>query len=107
MKIEVENLVNYTAKRILDNFIQNGIKIDLEERFFAERIFVDMPMNETKKIITDNIDDFNNLLNVSIFNRLSYFLDEGIALIDNGQIRMRTSEEIEEFINQEDHEDYF
>ena len=104
MKTEVSNLVNYTAKRILDGFIQGKTRIELDAYFDAKDIFKDMGDNGTKKIIMENLKDFNDSLNDLIWSRMEYLMVEGFLICEDVNIRMKTETEIEQFVNAEDEE---
>ena len=101
MKTEVANLVNYSAKRILDQFLANGHTLETSHPFLAEEIFKDLKSGETKDIIFNNLEEFNSELNKVIWNRITYLVDEGFVEHRGSTIHARTEQEIEEFINLE------
>ena len=105
MKTEVSRLINYTATRIMDAFIQGNNKIELDEHFDAKDIFKDMKDNETKKMIMKNVTYFNTSLNEIIWNRMEYLMTEGFLVCEGGMIRMRTEAEIEAFANSENEDE--
>jgi hypothetical protein len=104
MKTEISNLVNYTATRIMDSFIQGHTKMELDEHFDAKDIFKDMANNETKKILMQNVIYFNESLNEIIWNRMEYLMVEGFIVSECGTLRMRNEIEIEVFANSKDEE---
>lgn len=104
MKTEVVNFVNYSAKRILDQFL-SGIN-DLEKRrFYAQEIFKDLKDGKTREIIFDNVGEFNRLLNETIWDRINYLVEEGFVEDRGTHFHVRSEQELDVFINGEDVEE--
>ena len=101
MKAEVTNLVNYRAKRILDQFLSSGHTFETSHQFLAEDIFADLKKGDTRDIIFSNLEEFNTSLNKLIWDRIEYLMDEGFVEQRGSTIHARTEQEIEEFINLE------
>lgn len=102
MKTEVANLVNYSAKRILDQFLNSTNTLDGSNPFSAEVIFKDLQSGETRDIIFSNLEDFNSELNKLVWNRMEYFVLEGFVTRNGTFFTCRSEEEIEAFANADD-----
>jgi len=105
MKTEVANLVNYSAKRILDQFLSGANKMEESRQFLAEDIFKDLKKGQTRDIIFNNLEDFNAELNKIVWDRIDYLVAEGFVEYNGSSYNARTEEEIEEFANVEEHND--
>lgn len=99
MKIEVTKFVNYIATRLMDSFIAGKLKIELGTQFLIDDIIKDMANNETKKILLQNKTEASECLDEIIWTRVEYLMSEGFLVCEDGNIRMKTEAEIEEFIN--------
>lgn len=110
MKAEVANLVNYSAKRILDQFLTNANTMETTRQFLAEEMFKDLKKGDTRDIIFNNLEEFNTELNKIVWDRIEYLMEEGFVEYRGTTVHARTEEEIEEFSNLEvsnNHEDDF
>jgi len=105
MKTEVANLVNYSAKRILDQFLSGANKMEESRQFLAEDIFKDLKKGQTRDILFNNLEDFNTELNKIVWDRIDYLVAEGFVTYSGSCFSARTEEQIEDFVNGKDQND--
>jgi len=99
MNNEVINLVEHAAKKILDGLLNDpkrSLKVDMT--FEAAEMFAAMKQGTTRKIIFSNLEEFDTRLNAMVFSRLDYLVEEGFLICENGIVRSRNQEEMEEFL---------
>ena len=97
---ELRKLVEYTAKRILDQLLNSKSVVKHKEQFSAVEIFKTMTEGPTREIIFNNLETFDHELNQLIHNRIDYLCAEGVLVFDFLKgYRIPTEKEIEEFLN--------
>ena len=101
MKTEVSNLVNYSAKRILDQFM-SGQPIDVSISYDVKEMFAELKKGVTRDIIFENTEEFNKTLNSVVHKRIDYLNSEGFLIQHGSCFRMKTEQELAEFVDEDE-----